>query len=472
MSPYPLPDELREFANVLERAGHECYLVGGATRNMMLGLPSGDFDIATDAKPEEVQRLFRRVIPTGIQHGTVTVLYESHSIEVTTFRHDFEYADQRHPDGVVFVSSIEEDLQRRDFTMNAIAVRCVDGEVIDPTGGRRDIETKTIRAIGNPDDRFGEDALRLLRACRFAAQLGFEVEPRTRSAMRAHFRTLSSVSGERIRDETMKILESKKPSIGFRMMADTNILGVVFPEIDDAQQNHDEAEGFGVFEHMLNACDASPRNKPAVRLAALLHEIGQPESVSTDRTSRDSISGSGLTSAQLAVPILRRLKNSRALERYVVLLIRHNSAGLGSEWSDARIRHLLHELGPGNIDGLIDLRVADESAVSNRSDISRLHEEMMVLRSRVRRIERSGAPLSIRELAVDGHLLANKARIPRNAQMGLVTRFLLDAVLDDPSLNTKERLLQLALEYSEANDPKPVDLRKPPREARQNGGGR
>ncbi|HTX74093.1 MAG TPA: polynucleotide adenylyltransferase, partial [Rectinemataceae bacterium] len=223
------PQELIDFARALESAGKSCYLVGGAVRDQLLGRPTSDFDLATDARPEEVMRVFRRVVPTGIRHGTVTVHYKGLELEVTTFRTEAGYADGRHPDKVEFASSIEADLSRRDFTINAIAYDLLTRRLVDPHEGREDLGRRLIRAVGDPLERFGEDGLRPLRALRFAAQLGFRVEAATLAAIRPSIGRFRMVSPERVRDELSKMLLSPRPSIGLRLLEETGLLGEISP---------------------------------------------------------------------------------------------------------------------------------------------------------------------------------------------------------------------------------------------------
>ncbi|HUX49780.1 MAG TPA: polynucleotide adenylyltransferase, partial [Spirochaetia bacterium] len=287
------PRELRDFAKVFQQAGFQCYLVGGALRNIAMRRPHTDWDIATDATPEQVGSIFQRVIPTGARHGTVTVHFRKLQIEVTTFRIESDYSDSRHPDSVTFTRDIHEDLKRRDFTMNAMALNLHDGAFVDPHNGLMDIKGSIIRAIGVPDERFSEDGLRILRAVRFAAQLDFAVDDDTRRAMTGSLARLSSVSPERIRDELSKTLQSPHPSIGLNLAQETGVLKSILPELDacvgveqatapralifafSGPTRADSAPSFDVFKHSILACDGAPADVLELRMAALLHDIGK-----------------------------------------------------------------------------------------------------------------------------------------------------------------------------------------------------
>ena len=441
------PKLLKKFGAIFADAGYECYLVGGATRNMILGLPTGDYDIATNATPEEVQSLFRRVIPTGVDHGTVTVLFRGFQIEVTTYRIDGKYSDQRHPDDVTFVGSIDEDLKRRDFTMNAIALDCVHGTVFDPLDGQSDIASKTIRAIGNPEKRFSEDALRTLRAFRFAAQLGFTIEPATISAIGAHAPELSHVSAERIRDELLKLLVSDSPSIGFSAMATSGILRVILPELDECRGVDQKGmHVYDVFDHSLAACDAVPATDMVVRTAALFHDIGKPRAKRIDESGTITFHRHEAISVELARNILRRLRCSREFEKDVLHLVDNHMFHYESNWTDGAVRRFVHRVGPEYITNLFSLRLADSEAISGKKPIH-FPESLAELGKRVDQIITAEDALTIGDLSVDGNDLSDFAGIPKNHQMGVVMRYLLESVLDDPALNTPQTLLTLARNF-------------------------
>ena len=252
-----VPAPVRQFATVLLSAGRQCYLVGGALRDLLVGRPSADFDIATDARPEEVQRLYRRTVPTGIKHGTVTVLADGTTFEVTTFRTETTYSDGRRPDAVRYATTILEDLGRRDFTINALALDLgPGGELVDPFGGRADLKAGVVRAVGDAAQRFAEDGLRLLRACRFVAQLGYTLEDTTRVGMVQTADNLRRIAVERVRDELDKMLLSANPANGLHLMAETGLLVLVLPELEEGRgvqqrSRNRQLHCFDVFTHCV-----------------------------------------------------------------------------------------------------------------------------------------------------------------------------------------------------------------------------
>ncbi|MCL2478951.1 MAG: CCA tRNA nucleotidyltransferase, partial [Treponema sp.] len=275
---------LKEIASLFTEKDREVCLVGGAVRDMLRGKKAQDWDLATNAPPEEVTEIFKKakpqgkVIPTGIKHGTVTVLYRGYSIEITTYRTETDYSDGRRPDRVNYAATIEEDLSRRDFTMNAVALRLPKGEKIDPFGGAADIKAGIIRCVGDPSERFAEDGLRPLRAIRFAAQISFSVEQETLAAISRLPETINKVSAERVRDEIDKIIASDKPSRGFLLMEQTGLLQVFLPELSICRGVEQKGfHRFDVLEHSLLACEYAADNRypQDVRIAALLHDTGK-----------------------------------------------------------------------------------------------------------------------------------------------------------------------------------------------------
>lgn len=415
-------------------------MVGGAVRSLALGGTPPDYDFATNAHPDQVQRVFRRVIPTGIEHGTVTVLYQNEAFEVTTYRTEGAYSDARHPDEVAFVGSISEDLKRRDFTMNALAIDPADGTFLDPHEGLADLTAGLIRAIGSPSERFGEDALRVMRAIRFAAQLGFEIEPHTLEAMSNSADLLSSVSIERIRDELSKLLVSSRPSHGLKLAAACGAQAHFLPELsatigfEQGGRHH-----YPLFEHLLLCCDAI-ENKLELRLAALLHDVGKPESVVRHDDEIVHFHDHDELGARLVREALTRLRFPRRTIEHVSHLVRHHMFGYTVEWSDAAVRRFIARVGRENIDDLLALRVADSFAVTGE----RPHTSNVVeLRKRIDRVLTEQNALTVRDLAVNGNDL-QEAGVPRGPLLGVILRQLLETVLDDPQQNTPETLIPMA----------------------------
>ncbi|NBC29066.1 MAG: polynucleotide adenylyltransferase, partial [Spirochaetes bacterium] len=270
MASFQLPRSVKSIGRILGEAGYQCFLVGGAVRNLVMKSAPKDYDLATDARPEEVQRLFHRVIPTGIQHGTVTVVFKGENFEVTTFRTEAQYSDGRHPDEVHFETDIDADLSRRDFTMNGMAIDVSSGRLHDPFGGKRDIQARTVRAIGDPASRLREDGLRIMRAFRFAAQLEFEIDEDTYRALVEVRDGVSGVAAERIREELIRMLEAPRPSLGLSLMHRSGTLNLVLPELDRCAGTPQEGAVISdLLDHLLLACDGAPPERLEVRIAAL-----------------------------------------------------------------------------------------------------------------------------------------------------------------------------------------------------------
>lgn len=412
---------------------------------MVLGHKPTDYDFATDAEPQQVMQIFRAVIPTGIKHGTVTVIFKGHHFEVTTFRVEGTYSNARHPDEIRFTPDLFEDLKRRDFTINSMAVHLVDGSLVDPHEGREDLKRKLVRAIGVPAERFREDGLRLLRACRFAAQLEFSIEEQTQHAMTATVNTILQVSAERIRDELVKMLSAERPSVGLRIMEATGLLRLILPEL--AACRGVEQGGFhsyDVLDHLLLACDGAPADNETVRLAALLHDIGKATAVQSDEDGGVSFHRHEQDSEEMCHAVMRRLKFSREEEKNVCHLVAQHMFNYTPEWSDGAVRRFISRVGPQQLPDLFDLRIADQYGMHG---VPPRHDSLTPLRDRVQSVLEQENALSIRDLAVNGHMLAREAGIPKGPDMGVVLEHLLDTVMDDPSMNTKEKLLALARSF-------------------------
>ena len=450
-----IPPVLKKMHEIFSRGGYRSYLVGGAVRDTLMGIEPHDYDVATDAKPEDVMRLFHRVVPTGIAHGTVTVHLMGYHIETTTFRTESDYSDGRHPDSVAYAASIEDDLSRRDFTMNAIAVDLADGKLVDPFSGRGDIKEKLIRAVGNPHERFGEDGLRPVRAIRFAAQLKFRIEKYTYSDI-FEDKTLAvvqKISIERFRDEFIKMLASDEPSVALKMLEETGILALFIPELlegrgcfqSDARGFHD----FDVLDHLFYACDGAPKDNLTVRLAALFHDIGKP------RTKRIAVKDGAETitfynherlGAEMTKKILTRLRFPAKTADAVSHLVAGHMFHYESAWSDAAVRRFIVRAGTESIDDLFDLRLADiygMKKVPVRLHDSAVGKNLVELKDRIDLVQKAGAALSLKDLAVNGDDLV-RVGIPAGKEMGRVLEELFNTVLDDPKENTKEKLLAIS----------------------------
>jgi len=439
-----VPSVVRGFAIPFRDAGRQCHLVGGAVRDILMGRPHTDFDIATDAHPDQVMTLFRHVIPTGIKHGTVTVLFRRTTFEVTTFRTEADYSDGRRPDAVTFTPSILEDLARRDFTINAIAYDLLSDTMRDPHDGRGDIERRIIRAIGNPSERFHEDGLRPLRACRFASQLSFVVEEATRRAIPESLDVLSKVSAERVRDELLKILATTAPSVGILLMQETGILSVVLPELlEGIGMAQGPLHCYDVFTHALHACDAAPRDSLVLRLAALLHDVGKPRTRGVGTTGRPTFYGHETESARMTEQILLRLKLPNVVIKDVVHLVTHHMFNYQEDWTDAAVRRLISRVGESSIKDIIALRRADQVGMCDEN-ANVFPEGLLRFSERVESVLAAGKALTIAGLTVNGKEIMEALGIPAGPKIGIILHELLQCVIDDPQLNEKSALLKIA----------------------------
>jgi putative nucleotidyltransferase with HDIG domain len=440
---FRVPRVVKDFASLFSEAGFQCYLVGGAVRDMLLGRKVQDFDIATDALPEDVIGVFRRVIPTGIKHGTVTVLFKGACFEVTTFRIDQDYRDGRRPDSVIFTPSIEEDLKRRDFTINAIAYDLHGHHLLDPHDGRKDLKAGIIRAIGDPLQRFGEDGLRPIRACRFAAQFRFEIEENTFACISRSIDTVKMVSAERIRDELVRLLEAQTPSVGFTLLDGCGLLRLIMPELT-ACQNVEQGDfhQYDVYHHLLYACDAAPRDNLSVRLAALLHDLGKPETLRILPDDGEvSFHRHEQLSAELAEKILRRLRFPNLVIKQVGHLVRQHMFHYEDQWTDAAVRRFVARVGDQNIPDILALRRADQLAIVGKYFVS---DSLIALEKRIEDVLAEDKALTLKDLAINGDDIIRELQIPRGPKVGIILNSLLESVFDDPKQNERETLLKIA----------------------------
>ena len=426
----------------LSKHGHHAWVVGGCLRDLLLGRPVNDWDLATSALPGEVQASFERVIPTGVAHGTVTVLYEGEKYEVTTLRGEGAYSDGRRPDDVFFVRDIHEDLARRDFTVNAIAYDPLDDRLEDPFDGLGDLDRGVLRAVGDPRERFGEDGLRVLRAARFVATLELDLEPDTEGAIPGALGTYRKVSHERVRDEWTKTMKAREPSRAFEVMRRTGILEVTLPELLDqvgCEQNAWHA--YDVWTHTMKCLDAADGDA-VVRIAALLHDLGKPRSrARSPKTGDYTFYHHEKLGADMADRWLRDYRFSNDERVRIVALVRHHLVCYDPSWSDAAVRRFIQRVGASEIDPLLRLARADTLAKGRPvdDDLAGLDE----LRARVDRALAAGAALSTRDLAVKGEDVMARLGIPPGKRVGEILKALLERVIEEPALNERERLLEL-----------------------------
>lgn len=443
MQKFSVPPLLQEISGYFREAGFSVYLVGGAVRDFLLKKEASDWDIATDAQPADVMRLFRRTIPTGINHGTVTVIYKQRHIECTTFRTESEYTDGRRPNSVSYTASIEEDLSRRDFTMNAVAVSLPDGAIIDPFNGRADIRAGRIRTVGNPLDRFLEDGLRPMRAVRFAAQLGFTIDDETFVAIGKTLHITAKISIERFRDEFNKMLISFAPLTGLQLMERTGLLQLFLPEL--AQCRGVEQKGyhrFDVLDHCFLVCNACPAGaeKLHIRLAGLFHDIGKPAVRKLNEDGTYTFHRHEAVSEKMTRHIMKRLKYANAeIERTVHLVAQH-MFHYEPLWTDAAVRRFIVRVGREHIDDLFTLRHADTFGLAGKPLEPAFLAEFT---ERIDNALKEEGAYSLKDLAINGKDLM-QAGIPSGKMLGLILQELLETVLDDPSQNTRSTLLKIA----------------------------
>ncbi|HEY9053911.1 MAG TPA: HD domain-containing protein [Rectinemataceae bacterium] len=438
---YVPPKAILHIAQTLSKRGRRVYVVGGALRDHALGRrASNDIDLATDAAPDEVKSCFPRVLPTGIKHGTVTILHGGLQVEITTLRVEEGFVDGRRPERVAFVQDIELDLSRRDFTMNAMALDPLTGERFDPFGGMDDIKNGLVRSVGPALIRFGEDGLRPLRAIRFACQLGFEIEAETLAAIGPSLGVFRKVSAERVRDEFMKILLSPDPFRGLKLLERTGLLHEILPELESCKGFEQKGNHrFDVLEHLFWAVATAPP-EIVVRLAALLHDSGKPESASFDEDGIPSFHGHERISAKKAQSALKRLKFPNETIVETAHLIELHMFHYTPEWTDAAVRRFIARAGKDNLEKLFALRTADTAAIFGRPPDPEGNKE---LEKRIRGVIERDEALGLEDLAVGGEELA-RIGVPKGPLMGRILRDLLETVMDDPSQNEPGRLLRIA----------------------------
>ncbi|SDW65635.1 CCA tRNA nucleotidyltransferase [Tepidimicrobium xylanilyticum] len=440
---FNIPDYVEKILEKLEKEGYQAYVVGGSIRDMLLGKNPKDYDITTDAKPFELEDIFSdfKTISVGKEFGTIIVCQEEGNVEITTFRQEGNYLDGRRPEWVTFSRKVEDDLSRRDFTINAMAYNKKVG-IIDPYGGREDLKNRIIRTVGNPEKRFSEDYLRILRAIRFATELKFTIDKPTFYAGRKCSSKISNVSMERISDEFFKILLSKKPSNGIRMMEEMGILEMVLPELiptigfDQRNPNHN----MDVYNHILCVLDNTP---PIIqtRLAALFHDIGKPSSLTIDERGIGHFYGHDQIGAQTSKMVLERFKASNDLRDKVYLLVKEHM-NHHADFKEKGLKRLIRRMGEKEIFDLIDLQIADIKCSNEKATIDHIVER----RKRIEEILEKEEAYEIRQLAINGRDLLDLG-FKQGPIIGQVLEYLLDRVMDKPELNEKDTLKKLALDY-------------------------
>jgi poly(A) polymerase/tRNA nucleotidyltransferase (CCA-adding enzyme) len=444
-----IPKEVGEILEKLSGAGYEGYIVGGCVRDFVAGKKPQDWDITTDAKPEEIQKNFPDSFYEN-EFGTVGIKTDSEDdtlkvVEITTYRTESKYTDKRHPDKVMFASKLEDDLKRRDFTINALAMSA-DGEIVDLFGGRDDIEKKIIRTVGNAKERFGEDALRMMRAVRFAATLGFDIETGTLGAIKENQELLQIISKERIRDEFLKIIDSAGADKGIELLRETGLLKHVLPELLEgvgvAQNKHHK---YNVWEHNLKALKYAVDENCSieVRLASLLHDVGKPRSKRGEGPEA-TFYGHQVVSAKMAAQALDRMKFPKARAEKIIKLVRwHMFYYNVGEVTESSVRRLVANIGRENVEDLVRLREADRIG----SDVPKARPyKLRHLQFMIDKVSRD--PISPKMLEVDGNDVMKLTGAEAGPKIGMLIGALMEEVLDNPSKNVREYLDKRILELN------------------------
>ncbi|PJE57468.1 MAG: hypothetical protein COU82_01760, partial [Candidatus Portnoybacteria bacterium CG10_big_fil_rev_8_21_14_0_10_38_18] len=455
-----IPKEVNLIMEKLIKKGHQAYIVGGCVRDLLLGQKPKDWDITTNAKPEEIQRLFKKSFYEN-KFGTVTVITNSkdetlETIEITPFRLEGKYSDKRHPDEIKFAKTVEEDLARRDFTVNAVALGS-DGKIIDPFNGQDDIKNKIIRVVGKADERFNEDALRMLRAVRFACTLsaqggpasGWHIEEKTFKAIQKNAGLMQFISKERIKDELIKIFASEKAAEGIDLLQKTNLLRYILPELEKgvgvSQNKH---HIYDIYEHSIRSLQVAADKKfnLEVRFAALFHDIGKPETKEGEGPN-STFYNHDYVGAKFTYRILERLKFPKKFIDKVVLLVRnHMFVSDPERLTDAGARRLIARVGKENIPDLINLRIAD------RLGMGRPKERPYRLRTIEYMIEKvSKDPISAKMLKINGNDIMKLLKLQPSPRIGAILEVLLAEVIEDPKKNTADYLKKRTKELDKEN---------------------
>ena len=455
-----IPKEITTVIETLEKSGYEAYLVGGCVRDIFLGRIPRDWDITTNAIPNEIIPLFPKTFYENC-FGTVGVVNEDTEdetlkiVEVTPYRLESEYSDSRHPDEVKFSKKIEDDLKRRDFTINAIAVSLSNGaikDIVDLYSGFQDIKDRLIRTVGKPEDRFNEDALRMMRAVRLATELDFKLEKETEMAIQSHISLLKNISKERIRDEFVKIIMSKRPKIGIELLSEVNILGFILPELVKAKGvDQNQAHAYDVWEHLLRTVQHSADKDWSleIRLSALFHDISKPETKNFSReTHKITFYGHEVVGSRVTRKILERLKfPSRTIEIVSKFVRWHMFFSDTEQITLSAVRRMINNVGPENIWDLMNIRICDRIGTGRpKENPYRLRKYKAMIEEALRN------PISVGMLKIDGKGIMNVTHETPGPKIGHILHILLEEVLDNPKLNTSEYLDNKAIELAKLSE--------------------
>ncbi|MGL5085502.1 MAG: CCA tRNA nucleotidyltransferase [Clostridium sp.] len=440
-----IPTDVNHIINKFYSNNHKAFMVGGCVRDSILKKEPKDYDITTSALPDETIKLFNKTIPTGLQHGTITVLINKEPYEVTTFRTDGDYIDNRRPQSVLFVSDIAQDLSRRDFTINALAYNQYEG-LIDCFNGLDDISNKIIKCVGDSDKRFNEDALRMLRAIRFSCQLDFKIESNSYESIKRNYKLIENISSERIRDELCKILLSKNPSKGLEMLKDTGILEIILPDIHNLVEytpkctNHNK----DVFKHTLKVIDNTYEDL-LLRLSALFHDVGKINTMAFLENGHCYFPKHSIESAIMTKSILTKLAfDNDTIKRVCSIITDHLVLNISYLPTDGEIKRLINKVGSNNIYLLYDLQRADINALW---DPIPFLKKVNFMAERTKYILDNKEPLIIKDLNITGYFIMKQYNLKPGKIIGEILNLLLEQVLDDSSLNTQSKLLKLTSDY-------------------------
>ncbi|TCK93277.1 tRNA nucleotidyltransferase (CCA-adding enzyme) [Natranaerovirga hydrolytica] len=441
-----LPQEVEFIIGKLKEKGYKAHAVGGCVRDSILGRSPEDWDITTSAKPEIIKETFNRTIDTGLQHGTVTVLIHKKTFEVTTYRIDGEYLDYRRPTSVEYTEDLVEDLKRRDFTINAMAYNDEDG-LVDAFDGIHDLKNKVIKCVGNPVERFNEDALRMLRALRFAAQLDFDIEKKTEEAILMLKKNIESISAERIQVELNKLLISRNPYL-FKKLYEVGLLDYIMPEFIPCfhtPQNNPHHQ-YTVGEHILKSVEIIEPNS-VLRWTMLFHDIEKPEKRTTDDKGIDHFYGHAEKSSEVAKKILRRLKFDNKTINYVTRLIYHHDYRY--KVNDKSVRKAVYKIGEDIFDWLLKVQEADVKAQSAYKQKEKL-ETIQTIKTLYEQIKKENQCIHLSDLKVSGKDIINIG-VKEGRTIGKTLNYLMEIVLEDPNMNEKEKLIMEAKKYIKNN---------------------
>lgn len=440
-----LPDEVVKIINKFDDKGYEIYIVGGAVRDLLMGKPVVDWDYTTNATPEEILKL----MPKGYydnKFGTVGIPSQDESLkphEITTFRHEFGYSDSRRPDKVLWGKNLKDDLQRRDFTINAIAIKKTKGnefEIIDPFDGQKDLKKGTIRAVGDPNERFGEDALRMIRGVRFAAELNFKIHEETLYAIKTNSTLIQKIAKERLRDELIKILKSASPHKGFETLHESSLLSEIIPELDKTFGVEQRSPGrhhiYDVGTHSLMSLKFCPSQDPIVRFATLIHDIGKAQTFRKLENGTITFYNHEVVGAKIAKRITERLRFKKNDSEKIIRLVRFHQFTLDEKQTDSAIRRFITKVGRENILDMLDLRVGDRLG-GGAAETSWRFEEF-----KKRLIEVQKQPFTVHDLKISGHDVIKELNLKPGPEIGKILNTLYNAVVEKEVANEKKSLLK------------------------------